>query len=105
MLPETMDAAVLTRHGGPEALELRTVPVPRPGAGELLVRVTAAALNNTDIWTRQGAYGLPGDPDALAGGRGPITFPRIQGGDIAGEVVAVGGGVAPGRVGERVLVD
>lgn len=105
MIPETMTAAVLTRHGGPEALEIREVPVPRPGPGEVLVRVTAAAVNNTDLWTRQGAYGLPGDPDALAGWRGPITFPRIQGGDIAGEIAAVGEGVDAARVGRRVVVD
>lgn len=100
-----MPAAVLTGFGGPEKLEMRTVPVPRPGAGEVLVRVTAAALNNTDLWTRRGAYGLPGDPDALAGWRGPVDFPRIQGGDIAGEVAAAGDGVDPGRVGRRVVVD
>ena len=100
-----MLAAVLTSFGGPEVLELRTVPVPVPGAGEVLVRVSAAALNNTDLWTRRGAYGLPGDPDALAGWRGPVDFPRIQGGDIAGEIAAVGDGVDPGRVGRRVVVD
>lgn len=61
--------------------------------------------NNTDVWTRQGAYGLPGDPDALAGWRGPIAFPRIQGGDIAGHVVATGDGVAAERVGQRVVID
>ncbi|MEJ2886074.1 zinc-binding dehydrogenase [Actinomycetospora aeridis] len=104
-IPDEMHAAVLTRHGGPEALELRTVPVPRPGPGEVLVRVTAAAVNNTDLWTRRGAYGLPGDPDALAGWRGPITFPRIQGGDIAGELAAVGEGVDAARAGRRVVVD
>jgi NADPH:quinone reductase-like Zn-dependent oxidoreductase len=104
-VPDTMRAAVLTGFGGPEVLELRTVPVPRPGNGEVLVRVAAAALNNTDLWTRRGAYGLPGDPDALAGWRGPVAFPRIQGGDIAGEVAAVGAGVDAARVGERVLVD
>lgn len=104
-VPETMQAAVLTGFGGPEVLEVRAEPVPRPGASEVLVRVGAAALNNTDIWTRRGAYGLPGDPDALAGWRGPVDFPRIQGGDIAGEVVAVGDGVDPARVGRRVLVD
>jgi len=102
---DTMRAAVLTDFGGPEVLQVRTVPVPRPGAGEVLVRVTAAALNNTDLWTRRGAYGLPGDPEAKAGWRGPVSFPRIQGGDMAGEVVAVGGAVDPGRVGQRVLVD
>jgi NADPH:quinone reductase-like Zn-dependent oxidoreductase len=104
-IPETMTAAVLTEFGGPEVLEVRAVPVPRPGDGEVLVRVTAAALNNTDLWTRRGAYGLPGDPDALAGWRGPVAFPRIQGGDIAGEVVAVGPAVDAARVGQRVVVD
>lgn len=92
-----MTAAILTRHGGLEALELhRDWPVPRPGPGEVLVRVTAAALNNTDVWTREGAYGTAADPDALSGWRGPIDFPRIQGGDIAGVAV---------ESGRRVLVD
>lgn len=104
-VPEQMHAAVLTRHGGPEALEIRQVPVPVPGHGEVLVKVTGAAMNNTDLWTRQGAYGLPGQPDALAGWRGPIDFPRIQGGDIAGIVVQVGPGSAPNWGGCRVLVD
>lgn len=101
-----MTAAVLVSHGELDALQLRReVPVPTPGAGEVLVRVSASAVNNTDIWTRQGAYGLPGQPDARAGWRGRITFPRIQGGDIAGMVVAVGSGVADDLVGRRVLVD
>ncbi|GAB3431390.1 alcohol dehydrogenase family protein [Actinophytocola sediminis] len=101
-----MTAAVLTRHGGPDALEVRDDwPVPTPGAGEVLVRVTAAAVNNTDIWTREGAYGLPGRPDALAGWRGPLRFPRVQGGDIAGVVDAVGPGVPGELVDRRVLVD
>ena len=105
MIPETMSAAVLTGHGGPEVLEVREVPVPRAGPGEVLVRVTAAAVNNTDLWTRRGAYGLPGDPDALAGWRGPVAFPRIQGGDIAGVIDAVGDGVDAARTGTRVVVD
>jgi len=73
--------------------------VPVAGEGELVVRVSVAAVNNTDIWTRQGAYGLPGQPAALAGWRGPVSFPRVQGGDIAGVVSAAG------LVGRRVLVD
>src|SRR4051794_26831956 len=100
-----MQAAVLTRFGGPEALEVRAVPVPRPGRGDVLVRVRAAAINNTDLWTRRGAYGLPGDPRALAGWRGAIAFPRIQGGDIAGMVVAAGDGAGADLVGRRVVVD
>ncbi|MGW0517091.1 zinc-binding dehydrogenase [Crossiella sp. NPDC003009] len=105
-MDKVMTAAVLTRHGGPEALELRRDhPVPAPGPGEVLVRVTAAALNNTDVWTREGAYGRPGDPDARSGWRGPIDFPRVQGGDIAGVVEATGQGVPAERTGQRVLVD
>ncbi|WP_243718600.1 zinc-binding dehydrogenase [Actinomadura sp. 7K534] len=101
-----MTAAVLSRHGGPDALEVREDwPVPQVGPGQVLVRVSAAALNNTDIWTREGAYGLPGRPDAKAGWRGPVDFPRVQGGDIAGTVGAVGAGVPEDLAGRRVLVD
>lgn len=103
----TMTAAVLTGHGGPETLQVRNdVAVPEPGPAQVLVRVTAAAVNNTDIWTREGSYGTADDPAAVAGWRGvPLTFPRIQGGDIAGRVVGVGEGVEPQRVGQRVVVD
>lgn len=101
-----MTAVVLTGHGGPEQLHLhRDWPRPEPDAGQVLVRVTAAAVNNTDIWTREGAYGLPGDPNAKAGWRGPVDFPRVQGGDIAGVVAEVGPGVDAGRVDRRVVVD
>jgi NADPH:quinone reductase-like Zn-dependent oxidoreductase len=103
--PTTMRAAVLTRHGGPEVVELREVPVPEPGGGEVLVRVAAAGVNNTDIWTREGAYGLPGEPTGKTGWKGPVDFPRIQGGDVTGRVAAVGDGVEDSRVGTRVLVD
>lgn len=97
---------MLTGFGGPERLQVRDdVAVPRPGRGEVLVRVTAAAVNNTDLWTRQGAYGLAEDPSALAGWRGKIEFPRIQGGDVAGTVVEIGEAVDPGLHDTRVLVD
>ena len=104
-VPETMLAARLLRHGGPEALELARVRVPTPGTGEVLVRVGAAALNNTDVWTREGSYGLPGEPMARAGWLGAIDFPRIQGADIAGTVALTGEGVDSGLLGARVLVD
>lgn len=105
-IPRTMRAAVLTRHGGPEAVELRDVPTPEPGTGQVLVRVGAAGLNNTDLWTREGAYGSSAeDPDARSGWRGPIDFPRIQGGDVAGEAVAAGPGAPTDLVGRRVLID
>lgn len=106
-MPERMAAAVLTRHGGPEALEVRhDVPTPAVGDSEVLVGVSAAAMNNTDVWSREGAYGTAGDPDAVGGWRGvPLEFPRIQGGDIAGTIVAVGRGIDSARLGERVVVD
>lgn len=103
--PSTMLAARLIRHGGPDALELSEVPVPSPAAGEVLIRVRAAALNNTDLWTREGSYGLPDDPAGRAGWRGPLRFPRIQGADIAGVVVALGQGADTRLLGTRVLVD
>lgn len=100
-----MLAAQLLRHGGPDALELTEVPVPSPARDEVLVQVSAAALNNTDLWTREGAYGLAGDPSARAGWRGPIDFPRIQGADVAGTVVQTGEDVGSDLHGSRVLVD
>ncbi|UED84506.1 zinc-binding dehydrogenase [Streptomyces profundus] len=104
-VPETMRAVRIAEHGGPEVLELAEVAVPTPAAGEVLVRVHAVALNNTDLWTREGAYGRPGDPGALSGWRGPIDFPRVQGADVAGRIVAVGTGVDEGLVDRRVVVD
>ncbi|WP_428966193.1 zinc-binding dehydrogenase [Micromonospora fluostatini] len=103
--PETMQVVRITRHGGPDVLERARVAVPTPRTGEVLVRVGAAALNNTDLWTREGAYGRPGDPTALSGWRGPIDFPRVQGADVAGRVASVGPGVDESLVGRRVVVD
>ena len=101
-----MRAVVMLRHGGPDALALREVDTPTPGPGEVLVRVRAAGVNNTDIWTREGAYGTPTDPDAIAGWLGmPIATPRIQGADVAGTVAAVGPDLDDRLVGRRVLVD
>lgn len=110
-LPTTMQAVLLTGHGGLDKLLVRAdVAVPRPGAGEVLVEVAACGINNTDIWVRQGAYGTDDDPEAVASWRrgaaeNTLTFPRIQGADTAGRIAAVGAGVDPARVGERVIVD
>ncbi|MFO7961406.1 MAG: zinc-binding dehydrogenase [Nitriliruptoraceae bacterium] len=107
MTDRHMLAAVLTGHGGPEQLEVRDdVPVPRPARGEVLVEVRAAGVNNTDLWTRQGAYGRADDPDAVAGWQGvPLEFPRIQGGDVVGVVTEVGEKVDEAIIGRRVLLD
>ncbi|GAA2758786.1 alcohol dehydrogenase family protein [Actinopolymorpha rutila] len=102
-----MRAVLLTGFGGPERLERRDdVPDPVPAAGEVRVRVGAAAVNNTDIWTREGKYGTSSDPEASTGWRREgMSFPRIQGADVAGRIDRVGAGVAEGRIGERVLLD
>ncbi|MCH8002262.1 MAG: zinc-binding dehydrogenase, partial [Proteobacteria bacterium] len=102
-----MRAVLLTGHGGPERLDYREdVAEPAPGAGEVLIEVGAAAINNTDIWTREGAYGSADDPAAVSGWRRePMAFPRIQGADVAGRIVALGAGVPETRIGERVIVN
>lgn len=102
-----MLAAVLTGHGGPEMVEIRDdVAAPEPGPDEVRVAVAAAAVNNTDIWTREGAYGAADDPDAVVGWQGvPIETPRIQGADVVGRVDRVGARVDGSLVGRRVLVD
>jgi alcohol dehydrogenase len=103
-----MKATLLTGHGGLEKLEYREdVPTPEPAEGEVLIAVGAAGINNTDIWTREGAYGTGDDPATTSGWRrgNPMRFPRIQGADIVGRIVGVGGGVNASRIGERVIVD
>ncbi len=111
-LPERMAGVQLTRHGGPEALVWNdAIPVPAPGPGEALVRVLAAGVNNTDINTRTGWYarevrgatGTATAPEAAAGGwSGGLRFPRIQGADLCGRVVALGPGAEGPPVGARV---
>jgi NADPH:quinone reductase-like Zn-dependent oxidoreductase len=119
-IPETMAAVLLTGHGGMDKLEYREdVPVPRAEAGEVLIRVAAAGVNNTDINTRVGWYSkrAAGDTDAAgdAGNAGvkiedgswsgvPMSFPRIQGADCCGHIVDVGEEVDRVRIGDRVLI-
>ncbi len=105
----TMSAVLLTGHGDLDKLVYRTdVPVAQPVAGEVLIEISACGMNNTDVWVRQGAYGAENDASAVSSWRRQdptLTFPRIQGTDIVGHVVAVGAGVADSRIGERVMVD
>ncbi|XOZ33593.1 alcohol dehydrogenase catalytic domain-containing protein [Halomonadaceae bacterium KBTZ08] len=91
VVPETMAAMQLMAHGGVDQLQYRTdVATPRPGPGEVLVRVSATAKNNTDRKAREGLYPTrdKGEVTSFAmGGEPTLTFPRIQGGDVAGRVV------------------
>ncbi|MGI9437173.1 MAG: alcohol dehydrogenase family protein [Geminicoccaceae bacterium] len=105
--PEKMHGVVLTGHGGPDRLEWREdLPVPDPGKGDVLIQVAAAAVNNTDINTRTAWYSK-GDGEALdaSWSGSALTFPRIQGADVCGTIVAVGEGVDQNRTGERVLIE
>lgn len=114
-----MRAVLLTGHGGYDRLDVRDdVPVPIPGPNDVLIRVAAAGVNNTDINTRIGWYskavaeatdagaasGIDGAGDDGWSGAA-FQFPRIQGADACGRIVSVGANVDPARMGERVLVE
>lgn len=118
-IPATMRAVLLTGNGGFDKLDLRNdVPVPNPGPNEVLIKIGAAGVNNTDINTRIGWYskavaeateagaatGIDGAEDDGWSGTA-FQFPRIQGADACGRIVAVGSGVDPLRIVERVLVE
>jgi NADPH:quinone reductase-like Zn-dependent oxidoreductase len=107
MHPSTMRAVLLTGHGGYDKLYYRTDhPVPQPLAGEVLVRVSAAAVNNTDINTRIGWYSKNDNASEDAGwGGSALQLPRIQGADVCGEIVAVGQGGDTDLIGERIIVE
>lgn len=102
----------LTGHGGPEMLVWNeAIKTPVPGPDDVLVRVLAAGVNNTDINTRVGWYSkdvsgatgeASGDGVKSGGWSGALEFPLIQGSDLCGEVVAVGAGVSGFSVGMRV---
>jgi len=119
-----MRAVLLNGHGGFEQLQWREdLPVPVPAAGEVLIRVGAAGVNNTDINTRTAWYsravneGAPAAAAAAATGHVAasaadtgwsgiaLAFPRIQGADACGRIVAVGPGVDASRLQERVLIE
>ncbi|MBI3824874.1 MAG: zinc-binding dehydrogenase [Candidatus Rokubacteria bacterium] len=88
-----MKAVYISEHGGIDTLTYGDLPDPVPEAGEVLVRVRACALNRLDLWTRSG----------LDFWR--VRFPHVLGGDIAGEVAALGPGVRSVAVGARVVLN
>ncbi len=87
-----MKAVVLERPGGPENLKSVELPDPKPGPGEVLLRVRACGINHLDLWVREG---LPAYK---------ITLPHILGCDVAGEIAELGPGVSDFKPGDRVAV-
>lgn len=85
-----MRAIEISVPGGPDALALGTRPIPTPGAGEVLVKVSAAGINRPDILQRRGLYPPP---------PGVSDVPGLE---IAGSIVAIGHGVSEWRIGEQV---
>jgi len=106
-IPKTMNAMLLTGHGGPEKLVFDSNWItPDVAPDEVLIRVGACGINNTDIWVREGAYGASDDPDSVASfGDSPLQFPIIQGADIVGVIAGCGSNIDPSRNGQRVMVD
>ena len=119
-IPKKMSAVLTTGHGGFDVLDFRTdVEVPIPSADQVLIKVLAAGINNTDINTRTAWYSKSVTEATSGGGAGgfdnaknddgswsgvPLRFPIIQGADCCGEIVEVGDKVNRNRIGERVLV-
>jgi alcohol dehydrogenase len=88
-----MRAFVLTKYGGPESMELREVPKPRPEAQELLIRVHAAGLNPVDYKTRAGMLRVLRS----------YELPIVAGNELAGTVEARGAGATRFAEGDRVF--
>lgn len=81
-------AIVMHQTGGPEVLQYQDIELPRPGKGEVQVRIAAAGVNFIDTYQRSGLY--------------PVALPHVPGGEMCGVVTAVGKGVAGFAVGDRV---
>src|SRR3954463_7275405 len=89
-VPETMTAIEIATPGGPEVLKPKSMPTPKPGAGQILVKVAAAGVNRPDLMQRAGLYPPP---------PGHSPLPGLE---VAGEVAAVGAGVTRWKAGDKV---
>ena len=87
-----MKATIFHEHGGPEVLRVEDVAEPEAGPGQVLVKVGACGVNRLDLWSREGTV------------RAKVPLPHISGSEVAGEVAAVGAGVAGIEEGQRVAV-
>ena len=91
-VPETMTAVEISKPGGPDVLVARSLPTPKPGAGQILIKVAAAGVNRPDVQQRIGAYPPP---------PGHSPLPGLE---IAGTVAAVGSAGGRWKVGDQVCV-
>jgi NADPH2:quinone reductase len=87
-----MKAIVVHEFGGPDVLKLQEVPTPRPGSGQILVRIHAAGVNPYDTYMRNGTYAIK------------PALPYTPGSDGAGVVEALGEGVSKVKAGDRVYI-
>jgi NADPH:quinone reductase len=90
-LPAQMTVIGISKPGGPEVLLPETRAVPRPGAGEILIKVAAAGVNRPDVAQRAGVYPPP---------PGASDLPGLE---VAGEVVATGSGTSKHKIGDKVM--
>ena len=125
-IPSHMRGVQVTGYGGVDMLSYREdIPVPQPTAGEVLIKVGACGMNNTDInlrtrWYDRDVNTSLSEDVGLSGARAAagddatrtaswnteeVAFPRIQGAAVAGRIAAVGEGVDQARIGERVHLD
>jgi NADPH2:quinone reductase len=89
-IPDTMIAVEISAPGGPDVLKPKIVPVPKPGSGQILIKVAAAGVNRPDVAQRMGVYPPP---------PGHSLLPGLE---VAGEIVATGGSVTRWRPGNKV---
>jgi NADPH2:quinone reductase len=89
-VPDTMTAIEISAPGGPDVLKPKTMPTPKPAAGQILVKVAAAGVNRPDLMQRAGLYPPP---------PGHSPLPGLE---VAGEVAALGAGVTRWKLGDKV---
>ena len=106
-IPKTMNAVLMNDNGDYDKLEyVVNYKTPIPKENEVLIQIKAAAVNNTDINTRIAWYSKnDGDSDDASWTGESLKFPRIQGADVCGYIVAVGENIDSSRIGQRVLIE
>ncbi|MBY5900278.1 NADP-dependent oxidoreductase [Rhizobium leguminosarum] len=90
-----MKAALLKSYGDVDQFEIGDIPTPKPGPGEILIKIEASAVNPFDLILRQGFMAK----------FIPLPLPAVLGGDAAGTISALGDGVTGFAVGDRVVAD